>query len=189
MMKNVNNLIIIIISIISVKIGIIKIVDNNIIRSLISFSVIPVMLLPYTLRKRLKLNDIIIFIYLIFIFFSHFLGSILSFYELFSYYDKIMHFMSGILTSVLAIFLLISFKNYNKNNLLFNIIFIISITLAIASLWEFFEYISDSIFNGNAQRVLSTGVSDTMQDMIAAFLGSIFFIIFYILKRGANINE
>ena len=49
-----------------------------------------------------------------------------------------------------------------------------SITCMSAVLWEIFEYISDYIFDGNAQRVLETGINDTMQDMIAALLGLLF---------------
>lgn len=61
-----------------------------------------------------------------------------------------------------------------------------SITCMSAVLWEIFEYISDYIFDGNAQRVLETGINDTMQDMIATLLGFIIFAIVYIGKKKSN---
>lgn len=61
-----------------------------------------------------------------------------------------------------------------------------SITCMSAVLWEIFEYISDYIFDGNAQRVLETGINDIMQDMIATLLGFIIFAIVYIGKKKSN---
>ena len=42
-----------------------------------------------------------------------------------------------------------------------------------ASLWEIFEYLSSYYFNVDPQKVQMTGVTDTMGDIIVAFLGSI----------------
>ena len=59
----------------------------------------------------------------------------------------------------------------------------------IASFWEFFEYFSDNLFNKDAQNVLTTGVNDTMKDMVAALIGSILFNIMYVyeVKTGNSI--
>ena len=48
-----------------------------------------------------------------------------------------------------------------------------------AGLWETFEFTCDKIFDKDAQRVLLTGVNDTMKDMIVAYIGSLVFILFY----------
>ena len=55
-----------------------------------------------------------------------------------------------------------------------------------ASFWEFFEFISDNIFGKDAQNVLTTGVNDTMMDMILASLGSLTFVITYIFEEFNN---
>ena len=117
--------------------------------------------------------------YLIFVFFAHFLGSIVNLYHMILGYDKIMHFISGMLTALIALILLVKMKQYKKKNILFTIIFIIAITLSIASLWEFYEFTFDTIFVKDAQNVVTTGVSDTMWDMILAFLGSVIIAIQY----------
>lgn len=47
-----------------------------------------------------------------------------------------------------------------------------------------FEFISDYLLNGDAQRVIETGVTDTMKDMICALLGNILFILIYVYNRN-----
>ena len=70
-----------------------------------------------------------------------------------------------------------------------DIIFIIIFTLAIAGLWEFFEFFSDLILKGDAQRVVTSGVTDTMTDMIAAFISSIIFSCIYHYKASKLVNN
>ena len=55
----------------------------------------------------------------------------------------------------------------------------------IAVIWEFFEYGMDLLMAMDLQHVETTGVSDTMTDLIVAFLGSIIFLIFN-KSRGLN---
>ena len=52
--------------------------------------------------------------------------------------------------------------------------------LLIASLWEFLEYGADTFMHLNVQHNIETGVSDTMEDMLVAFLGSIIVALTYI---------
>lgn len=52
----------------------------------------------------------------------------------------------------------------------------------IASLWEFLEYGADTFLKMNVQHSIETGVSDTMEDMLVAFLGSIIVSILYIIE-------
>lgn len=161
--------------------GVETLLANNVYDSLINLSIIPVMLLPIVLHKwfNMKINPMIETIYFIFVFFSHFLGSIINLYNIIDYYDAIMHWLSGIMSSFVAIIILISFKEYHPKKVWFNIIFILIASLAVAGLWEFIEYSCDHLFNKDAQLVLTTGVNDTMQDMLAALIGSILFCIMY----------
>lgn len=161
--------------------GIMRILNNDLYGFLICISIIPVMLIPSLLKKffYLKISSQVETMYLIFVFFAHFLGSIVNFYDLIPGYDKIMHFISGMLSAFIALLLLIKLKQYKKINVLFTIIFMIATTLSIAALWEFYEFISDYIFSKDAQNVITTGVSDTMWDMLMAFLGSILISIQY----------
>jgi hypothetical protein len=168
--------------------GVLAIIDGNIYKLLICLSVIPVILLPYIIEKifRIKINPYIINVYLIFVFFAHILGSIVDLYDKVYFYDKLIHFMSGIVTSFIAVYALILFKKYDQKNYSFNLIFILSFVLLIASNWEFFEFYVDLIFHKDAQRVISSGVYDTMMDMICASLGCLLFNLCYIWENEMN---
>ena len=143
---------------------------------------------PIILRRilRIKIPDSVEFIFLIFIFFAELLGSILHFYDLINWYDSFVHYISGILTSLLGLMLLIYFKNYDSKKVYFNLVFMISITLSVATLWELFEFSCDNVFGYNAQRVIETGVTDTMKDIICALLGCILVGISYIYEERNN---
>lgn len=89
-----------------------------------------------------------------------------------------------ILVHILILPIIINkYTKFKMNN---KLLFILSFTMLVASLWEFFEYFSDLIFHGEAQRVDKIDINDTMQDMWVAFIGSILYIIFS-FKRIKNI--
>lgn len=193
-MKKINN--IIILSMLIINTGCIGLTllgkyNSNI---LVCLSLYLIVFIPKILRKASpKINDLIELIFLIFILFAQLLGSILHFYGIIYWYDSFMHYISGILTSFLAILLLVLFNKYDEKDKIFNIIFIISITLMVAGLWEIFEFAADNLLGGDAQRVLATGVTDTMKDIICALLGSILFSLSYlyecIKKKNLVIKE
>lgn len=154
---------------------------------LVCLSLYLIIFLPRIIRKfSSKVNDLIELIFLLFILFAQLLGSILHFYGIIYWYDSFMHYISGILTSFLAVIILILFNKYDDNDKVFNVIFILSITLMVASLWEIFEFTTDNLLGGDAQRVVATGVTDTMKDIICALLGSILFSFCYVYECLKN---
>lgn len=159
--------------------------SHSLYKNLIIISIIPVMLIPTLINKlfKINLNPEIELVYLIFIFFGYFLGSILNFYYKIPIYDKIIHGLSGVITSILAIIILVKSRCYDKNPIWVNVLFIICVTLSVAAFWEFFEFINDNIFGKDAQKVIKTGVDDTMLDMIMAFIGSIVYSLIYIIEK------
>ena len=181
-MKKFNISLIVIISILAV-IKVFGELDEKLIWILKDLSIILTVSIPYILQKvfKLKISDGFSFMYIIFIFMAHYLGVIEKFYSSFYYYDKIVHTLSGIFTAYIAYLIL---KNKKINDVLFNIVFIISFTFMIAGVWEIFEFTCNALFGGDAQRVVETGVSDTMGDIIFAFIGSIMFILFITIKRN-----
>ena len=162
--------------------------DDNIIFILKDLSIILTINGLYIIQKlfKIKINDGINFIYIIFIFMAHFLGVICDLYTKIYWFDKFVHFLSGIVSSLVAIYILVKFKK-NKN-IFFDILYIIAITLMIASLWEVFEYLASYYFNVDPQKVLLTGVNDTMGDIIVALLGSILVSISYYYEYKYNVN-
>ncbi len=135
---------------------------------------------PYWVEKffHKKISTAIKFICVLFIFSAHFIGVILETYNSFAAYDKIVHCLSGVVTAYLALQFLKAMKILD--NKWFSVLFIISISLAVAAFWEMFEYTANIFFGGDAQRVALTGVNDTMQDIIVAFLGSIVVSMIYL---------
>ena len=142
----------------------------------------------YIIEKlfKIKINEYIKFIYIVFIFMAHFLGVIVNLYDKIYWYDKLVHFLSGIVTSLAAIYILIKAKQ-NKN-IKFNILFILSFSMLIASLWEIFEYLASYYFNVDPQKVLLTGITDTMGDLIVALLGTILVVVSYYFEHKENYN-
>lgn len=164
--------------------------DNQLGLILKDASILITITLPYIIEKifKTKISIVIKTTYIVFIFIAQFLGVTVELYNHISWFDKFTHWLSGIITALLSLSLLSKFKLYNKKNVLFNIIWMISITLAIASLWECFEYVANILFGGDAQRVATTGVNDTMQDIIVAFIGSIIVSLIYSFECKTDNN-
>ena len=158
--------------------------DSNI---LVCLSYYVLVVLPIILRKlKININDIIELLYLLFIILACLMGSIMHFYGMIDCFDSIVHYISGILTALLGFIFLIRFNKFKKNDYIFNVLYMIFVTLAVAALWEIFEFSADSILGGDAQKVLTTGVADTMKDIICALLGSILVAICYVYEYVEN---
>ena len=170
MIKKINNLLILIIligSIVVLNKSKLDLVNTlKILSIFLSINVINI------LKLKIKIDDKINLVYIIFVILAHFLGVILNFYDKYPGYDKVIHFIFGLVAAYFSLFLLKD-SNINKK------IGIIVITLAMATLWEIYEYICSIIFNIDPQEVLKTGVNDTMLDIIVAFIGSIIVSLFY----------
>ena len=171
MMKRINLIIILITSILSIVLAYNK--HEDLVLFLKDIAVILTISVIYILQKifKFKISDSLNFIYIIFIFMAHFLGVVVNLYDKIYWFDKFVHFLSGIITSFVSLYVIIKFRK--DNNIKFTIIYIIAFSLMCASLWEIFEYLSSYYFNVDPQKVQMTGVTDTMGDIIVAFLGSI----------------
>ena len=192
-MKKINNIIIIL----SLVIELIYFIMNPIItvdNILLLLSYIPVIFIPkifnYIFKKsKIKITDDIEFAYLIFLILAFLFGSIMGGYSKIYWYDSFTHLLSGVFTAFMAPILLKWLNRYDKKDIVFNIIYIILITLSVAVLWECTEFTIDKILGTDTQKVLTTGVNDTMKDMICALIGSILYSIYYLysLSKKSNI--
>lgn len=151
----------------------------------IAFAVIPVLLGPWLIKKILhyEMSETLKFVYYLFTFACVILGSIINLYNIpeTMWFDKVTHFISGFLTSIIALLLLKHGKVTVKSNW-FIPVFVILFSVGVAGFWEFFEYLSDMITGGDTQHALTSGVDDTMGDMIVAFFASVLFAIYYIYQ-------
>lgn len=175
-MRKLNNLIIIVVTLISYIIALNYLKNKLYVDLLKTIMILPVMLIPRFLNK-IKIDKKLEFIYLIFIVFAYFLGVIINLYDKINSYDTIMHFISGIFTGYVSLYLL------TDNNKIHNILFILGFVSLIAIGWETFEFIASHLFNVDPQKVETTGINDTMKDILVALLGGILVTIFGNKKR------
>lgn len=177
-MKKVNKILILICCLLSIGYTFTIIQTGDLYNILIRLSFIPVVLAPTILRKlKVNISDISEFVFIIFAFIGHFLGSIVALYNKIYWLDTFAHFLSGIVVS----FFVLEFikKSKIKTNLFFDCLIIVGVSSLIALSWEIFEFTCDNLFDKDAQKVLTTGVDDTMKDMIVALLGSLLFSVSY----------
>lgn len=121
--------------------------------------------------------------YLSYIYLTQVLGTTCHFYNL-PYYDKCMHFLSGMIFVMIAYILLKDYISHQK--ILF--LFMNCIEATVAFLWEVFEYCGLVFFNHDASRHFTTGIHDTMQDMIFSFIAGLL-ISFVIYKCPSYIDN
>ena len=148
----------------------------------IALAVIPVLLGPWLIHKILhyQMSDTLKFVYYLFTFACVMLGSVLNLYNIpeTMWFDKVTHFISGFLTSIVAL-MLIKYGKVSVKSKWFIPVYIVIFSVGVAGWWEFFEYFMDMITGGDTQHVLTTGIDDSMGDMLVATLASIMFAIYY----------
>lgn len=97
-------------------------------------------------------------------------GSVLRFYDLFSGYDRVVHFMSGIILGFVGFYAvkwLLGRLNVTENPLLLTLTSFF-FSCACAGFWEIIEFTVDCV----SQMGVQHGNSDTMGDIVAGFLGA-----------------
>ena len=113
---------------------------------------------------------------LVFIYFASLIGSCFNGYSL-PFFDKALHFSSGIFASLLAVILFCKIKKEKRINKIKDyhlfILFVNNTNLAIAMLWELYEYMMLILFNNDCINHYKTGVHDSMSDMICALIAGI----------------
>ena len=175
-----NNVLIIISCIVNTACLILGLMGNYSVNILVCLSYYLLMIIPFIFKKiKLEFSEPIKTVYLIFMILSCLMGSVLKLYGRIYWFDSFVHYISGALTAFIAFLVLIKFNKYKEKELAFNILFIIILTLAVAALWECYEFTVDMILGGDTQKVLITGVTDTMKDIICALLGGTLVSIMY----------
>lgn len=97
-------------------------------------------------------------------------GSVLRFYDLFPGYDRIVHFMSGIILGFVGFYAakwLLSRLDVAENPLLLTLTSFF-FSCSCAGFWEIIEFTVDCV----AQMGVQHGNTDTMGDIVAGFLGA-----------------
>lgn len=104
------------------------------------------------------------------------LGVALQWYQMSFQWDKITHFVSGIFFTQIGMCIYIIFrgdKARRTTDIMLQVLFAFGISMTIAVFWEICEFIDFNLTGHDAQNHLTTGVYDTMGDLIACFTGSL----------------
>ncbi|MBL1214047.1 MAG: hypothetical protein HND52_11870 [Ignavibacteriae bacterium] len=136
-------------------------------------------LTPTILYKRYKfvIPPEIEIIAIIFIFASGYLGDIREYYDKYWWWDKVLHFSSGILLGIVG-FLIVYILNKIKRFMIymkpaFVALFSFTFAVSIGAIWEIYEFAMDKFFDlGMQSHKLYSDLEDTMWDIILDTLGA-----------------
>lgn len=123
-------------------------------------------------KTFLKKSRMAYVVTLIFIFFAMYLANVMNFYA-FDAYDKILHFVSGILLAFYGLIYCVYLCGYKESesiNPMMMVVFPFLFAVACAGVWEIWEFATDSIFGLTAQ---NGSLNDTMWDIICGSIGGI----------------
>lgn len=129
----------------------------------------------FRLRRVEQLN----FCILAFSFLGYTLGSVIDLYQRIDGFDKLVHTLSGLFVSMLCLCVYCAArpgKSPGADERLLAGLFVFLGSMAVAGLWEICEYAIHAMTGRDVQRVLLTGVDDTMQDMIACLVGTLIYL-------------
>lgn len=136
----------------------------------------------FKLLKWKPVSEIFI-INIIFCYFASLIGSCLGGYSV-KYFDKFVHFGFGFcgieIAYLLYMILKKSSKIDNRQEWHIFLVFINAVNLAVAALWEFYEYAMLVFFNNDAINHYTSGVHDTMTDMLVCAAGGLIVTAFLI---------
>ena len=133
---------------------------------------------PNLINKLFKvnINFVVALCYQIFLFLTIVIGSIWKLYNIFDFYDIIMHFTSGVLIVIIAYSVISNSKNISAN-LFWTVLVCFSIAMMCGAVWEIWEFSCDGILSYNAQHTWGMSgrdaIMDTMIDLVCDFAGAI----------------
>lgn len=137
---------------------------------------------------RRAVSDGVLLIAEIFLFFASFLGSCVRLYDLIGWYDIAMHSVVGYVAALLGLFFVCKLADVGRLRPAFVLLVCIAVSLAIAAVWEMYEFVTDLWLAGGAQGApveTVTGdfvvpVNDTMEDILCNTGGALVFAIHYL---------
>lgn len=117
---------------------------------------------------------------LIFVYMASPLGSIMNFYRSIGSYDKIVHFLSGLLIAAFGYVIITKLLPViDRKTKIIVCLFAFLFASAGAGMWEIFEFLTDKMAGGEMQR----GMVDTVTDMIAGNIGGFLYSIILWYKK------
>ena len=133
----------------------------------------------------MKFSDEFFLSGLIFVYMASPMGSVINLYRSLGLYDKVVHFISGILLAALGTIIvkkLMEKAKIDKSTpmtILITTLTAFTFSSAAAGIWEIIEFLADLLAGGEMQR----GMVDTVTDIIAGNIGAIFFSVGMLIKE------
>ncbi len=125
---------------------------------------------------RVKFDFTVFIVYLVFIFLATLVGSGFSVYHFVSWYDTVIHFLSGVVIGFVG-YTLFSQNSKERLNYVWLFIFVVAFAMLCGGMWEIYEFMGDLITGSDMQ--VSAGfvgqkaLMDTMIDIICDFGGGL----------------
>ncbi len=130
----------------------------------------------YKLFHLTPVADLSFLVY-VFCFFALTLGCGFSGMDAIPYYDKVLHFVSGILGAFAGFLLFVRLKHNHQvekdKDIGLMLVFCNGVNMLIAVVWEIYEFLTFVILHVDSQKMLTTGTFDTMGDVITCLVGGI----------------
>lgn len=142
----------------------------------------------FELIFRTRIPNVLFFGIEIYLIIAGIWGSLLSGYLQFAWLDIVVHVIMGCFCAMLGIFVISRATDYNKIKPFAIILFCFFFSLGIELIWELGEWFSDIFVGQTAQGPKIDGygvplVTDTMEDILCNFSGSIIFVIHYCIGK------
>ncbi|QQO10949.1 hypothetical protein [Breznakiella homolactica] len=152
------------------------------------------LLIPPLAKKllRIKLPFSLHTFVMVFCFLGFGLGTALDWYERVPFFNAFVHFLSGYLFTMFGYCFYFRIKREKPSGLkdewFVQLVFAFCFSMAIAVFWEIGEFAAFFITGHDSQHTLTTGVFDTMYDIISCVFGSLTAALAHIWYVKKNTN-
>lgn len=134
---------------------------------------------PYIITYIAHRNNIVLpsnfeSITIVFVFLAQYLGEIRNFYQVFWWWDLLLHALFGSFAVIIALYSIKGMTREEQDTskrrfTVFVIIIAFSFSITLGSLWEIFEFTGDYLFKSN---MVKGGVDDTATDLLIEILAA-----------------
>ncbi len=144
---------------------------------------------PICKLVRLDLPLSLQYLFYFYIFGGLICGSSFGFYDLFSWWDLLLHGFFGVVACYVFYFIMAKVRLIKHMNVYTLIFLMISFTLACACMWEIFEFSADFLVGSDSQHVkdcMEKGQlpqHDTMTDMMISLVGALLTSILILIDK------
>lgn len=152
--------------------------------------------LPYIItyianRKHLELPYSFQSITLVFVFLALYLGEIRNFYQVFWWWDLLLHAIFGSYAVIIALHSIKGIIRKEQDTTeqrftLIALIFAVSFSISLGTLWEMLEFAADYLFKSS---MIKGGLDDTYTDLLIKIVAAFITAIIYYYRNLKEVNS